>query len=96
LRDGISSGESVKEAKVAVYVDRLRKCKPNKKWRWTESCHLFAGSLEELHNFAASLGLKREYFQNTRIPHYDLTKGKRMLAIRLGAKEKEVHANALL
>ena len=30
-------------------------------------------SLDELHRFANRIGLKREWFQNKRIPHYDVT-----------------------
>jgi len=35
--------------------------------------HLVADSEQELHLFAQKLGLKREYYQNKRWPHYDLT-----------------------
>jgi len=71
-----------------IYVDSLRSCIPNRKWRWNESCHLFADSLEELHEFALKLGLKRSYFQaRSVLPHYDLTGNKRREAIEKGAKE---------
>lgn len=30
-------------------------------------------SLLELHHFAYSIGLRRDWFQDKRIPHYDLT-----------------------
>jgi hypothetical protein len=51
-------------------------------------CHLTADTLEELHAFAAKLGMKREWFQDkVDRPHYDLTPGKRLQAIRLGAVE---------
>lgn len=50
--------------------------------------HLFADSVEELHEFAESLGLKREWFQDKKnFPHYDIIKSKKVLAIELGAKE---------
>lgn len=50
--------------------------------RW---CHMVSDtSDEELHAFAARLGLKRGWFQGD---HYDLTASKRALAIRLGAQE---------
>ncbi len=46
------------------------------------------GDLEELHQFAERLGLRRAYFQpHALLPHYDLTASKRALAVRLGAKE---------
>lgn len=42
-------------------------------------------SEEELHAFADSLGLKRAWFQDKSLPHYDITPSKRTLALRLGA-----------
>jgi len=43
-------------------------------------------SLDELHAFAASIGLRRDWFQDKRIPRYDLTtQHKRTKAIRFGA-----------
>jgi len=50
-------------------------------------CHMISDtSLDELHEFAARLGLKREWFQNDgRTPHYDVCKQKRERAIVLGA-----------
>ena len=55
------------------------------------SCHLThsnptgEGALEELHAFADSIGLRRAWFQDGRIPHYDLTESRREAAIALGA-----------
>lgn len=53
------------------------------------SCHMSCdGDLEELHRFAQSIGLRREWFQNHRsLPHYDLTPNKRAQALRAGAVE---------
>ena len=48
-------------------------------------CHMTADTLEELHAMADSLGLKRSWFQNHRLPHYDVSKGKRIEAISKGA-----------
>lgn len=55
-------------------------------------CHMMSdlpdreANLEELHAFAAKIGLKREWFQDTvRFPHYDLSPNKRLQAIRGGA-----------
>ena len=46
------------------------------------------GELEELHEFANKLGLKKSWFQNKpKRPHYDAHKTKRDKAIDLGAKE---------
>jgi hypothetical protein len=42
-------------------------------------------SLEELHEFARELGLRREWFQMKSIPHYDLTGEIYDLAMKRGA-----------
>lgn len=42
-------------------------------------------SLEELHEFASGLGMRREWFQRKSIPHYDLTGEVYDLAIERGA-----------
>lgn len=40
----------------------------------TDGVHLVSDtSMKELHEFAKSIGLKRSWFQNKRLPHYDLT-----------------------
>lgn len=53
--------------------------------RWS---HLTADTPEELHKFAAKLGLLRRWFQHegTHRFHYDVTATKRLEAISLGAK----------
>ena len=53
-------------------------------------CHLTADTPEELHAFAARIGLKRQWAQVSRkgILHYDLTPGRRRQAIAAGAIEK--------
>ena len=50
-------------------------------------CHMMADDLTELHDMARKLGLKRLWFQQENYPHYDIGKGKRILAVSLGAKE---------
>jgi hypothetical protein len=54
---------------------------------WHRRCgHLVSdSSLEELHVFAASLGLRREWFQQKSVPHYDLTGPHYELALERGA-----------
>lgn len=53
---------------------------------YTDGVHLIADSLEELHAFALSIGLKRCWFQNHRHKHYDLTTRRKVLAaIEAGA-----------
>lgn len=71
---------------MAVYVDELR-VYPN---AWGPfrggSCHLTADTIEELHSFAQSIGLRREWYQHhRRLPHYDLTRSRRDLALARGA-----------
>lgn len=51
------------------------------------SAHLTTtGSIEELHAFAARIGLRRSWFQPRSVPHYDLSPGKREQALRAGAE----------
>jgi len=54
---------------------------------WHRRCgHLVSdSSIEELHEFAENLGLRREWFQQKNIPHYDLTGFVYDLAIERGA-----------
>ena len=55
-------------------------------WRGKLWCHMSADSMEELHEFANRLGLKRSWFQDAGgIPHYDLTESKRRQALAMGA-----------
>ena len=68
---------------MAVYVDSAIWGFAGCRW-----CHLLADDLDELHRFAAQLGLKRTSFQcapKAATPHYDLTAMERDRAIRLGA-----------
>ena len=74
---------------MTVMVDELR-CWPGARRPFHRgSCHLATdGALDELHAFAARLGMRRAWFQDHRIaPHYDLTPERRILALRLGAVE---------
>ena len=50
-------------------------------------CHMSADTLDELHDMAKAIGLKRAWFQDERVPHYDLSLSKRKLAIEQGAVE---------
>lgn len=68
---------------MAVYVD-------DAVWPWRGQlwCHLLADSLDELHSFAQSIGLKREWFQgHTKYPHYDMNENRRKIAVKKGAIE---------
>lgn len=57
--------------------------------RWTGGGHLQADTLDELHEFAERIGLRREWFQSKpgrpENDHYDLTRAGRDLALELGA-----------
>lgn len=67
-----------------IYVDEIFDYGKRGKW-----CHLATDSddLTALHLFAASIGLKRRWFQDHPLhPHYDLTPSKRELAIKCGAQ----------
>ncbi|MDM8521150.1 DUF4031 domain-containing protein [Anaerolineales bacterium HSG6] len=52
------------------------------------SAHLATDSddLSDLHAFAAKLGLRRAWFQDKRIPHYDLNRDGWLLAQKHGAQ----------
>jgi len=50
---------------------------------------MIADSIDELHSMADKIGVARKWFQNKRIPHYDICQSKRALAVKLGAKESD-------
>ena len=70
---------------MAVYVDDFRV-----PWRGDKWSHLIADTSEELHAFAARLGLHRSRFQHKPArpwkDHYDVPEAKRQQAIGLGAR----------
>ena len=49
-------------------------------------CHMVADSLDELHEMATKIGVRR-WFQSGSRPHYDICKSKRRMALRFGAIE---------
>lgn len=70
---------------MTVYVDQFP---DNSSWgKWAGGGHLLTTDLDELHAMADAIGLKRSWFQNKRIPHYDVQRGKRQMAIKFGAIE---------
>lgn len=79
---------------MSVYIDPQMSCMVSKAWRWPVACHLFADSVAELHLFAASIGLRREWFQLTHgtFAHYDLNESRRAKAIAAGAIELDRRA----
>lgn len=74
-----------------IYVDKLRPCQPNTNWRYSWVSHLTTdGDVEELHAFAKLIGLKREWFQDGKHPHYDIVGKKRFKALQWGAKQRQL------
>lgn len=66
---------------MAVYVDNAVF-----QWRGKRWAHLLADNLDELHAFAARLGIPRYAFQDKRSGvHYDIDSVMREQALRLGA-----------
>lgn len=66
---------------MAVYVDD--ECI---EWRGKVWCHMVADTPDELHAFAARIGLRRAWFQSQSVyPHYDVTLSIRSKALQLGA-----------
>jgi hypothetical protein len=79
---------------VTVYVDHAFAVGD---WgRWTGGGHLQADGVEELHAFAARMGLLRQWFQSQpgrpEKDHYDLTAAARELALSLGAVAEDRRA----
>ena len=79
---------------MTIYVDQLFTATPRTaqaRKHGTRWCHMTCdGDLEELHRMAERIGLKRSYLQDhvqRYLKHYDLTPGKRALAVRYGAVE---------
>ena len=72
---------------MAILIDSFRNGARGPIRYWHRRCgHLVSdSSLEELHEFAANLGLRREWFQRKSIPHYDLTGAVYNLALARGA-----------
>ena len=71
---------------MSVYVDEAIFRRWGRRW-----CHLTADTPEELHAFAARLGLDRSRFQRKPdrpwVDHYDIAEDKRSQAVALGAIE---------
>jgi len=66
-------------------------------WRGERWAHLLADTLDELHAFAALLGIPRRAFQDrTSGAHYDVTAAMRERAIALGAMPISRHRDRTL
>ena len=75
-----------------VYVDNAFVERRGRQW-----CHLLADSTEELHEFAAAVGLSRQAFHRAaRIPHYDITAKQRLLMLSKGVQSITVRQGIFL
>ena len=73
---------------MAVLVDELREY-PHVRWTVKHWCHMVSDeSFDELHAFAAAIGIPRERFQRD---HYDLPPALRERAVAEGAQEVTIH-----
>jgi hypothetical protein len=92
---------------VIIMVDELRsyphRANTTQGRRWfgegKQSCHLTitpGASLDMLHEFAAQIGMKREWFQADKFcPHYDLMPSRRVAALRNGAVFVDARAQVI-
>lgn len=75
---------------MSVYVDPIMNHGGSATFRWKQSCHMYADTLEELHAFAKRIGMKLAWFQTGgRLDHYDLTIARRAMAVKFGAIETD-------
>ena len=75
-----------------MYVDNAFVDRRGHRW-----CHLLADSVEELHEFAASIGLSKYAFHRAaRIPHYDVTAPQRQLLIAKGVRAITVRQGIMI
>src|SRR5262249_56012249 len=71
VNGGADHGASALPRQGAVYVDEAIW-----EWRGLKWAHLLADDIDDLHRFAAALGIHRMSYQGpprTSVPHYDLT-----------------------
>ena len=81
---------------MTCYVDTVREY-PEAGLRFAAYCHLLADDRDELHAFAAGLGMPRRAFQDHAWRwHYDLPAEFRPAALAAGARAVDFHAVALL
>lgn len=69
---------------MSVYVDA-----PIWPYRNMMMCHMIADTTEELLQMADKIGVQRKWIQHTGThrEHFDISKSKRVLAVKAGAKE---------
>ena len=72
------------------------------RWRGQLWCHVFSPDLDALHAFMASIGSKRDWFQEpgrtpgVSWPHYDANQRRRDAAIRAGAVPLDRHRTVVM
>ncbi len=76
---------------MSVYVDNMKA-----NFGRMVMCHMVADSLDELHEMADKIGMKRKWFQprDGVMAHYDISLSKRALAVQHGAKEITIRQSA--
>ena len=80
-RSGVRFGYSLRRRPKLVYVDDANVLKYGRGW-----FHLTADGMDELHAFAAGIGVPvRAFHRGARHPHYDITAHQRLIALRRGA-----------
>lgn len=68
---------------MATYIDNARL-----RFGRMKMCHMIADTLDELHEMAGRIGMKREWFQvDPSWPHYAVSLSRRNKAIEFGAVE---------
>lgn len=75
---------------MTVYVDELINYGWKLRGHIVSSCHMISDNidLQELHDMAKKIGMKREWFQDKpNRPHYDLTASRRAKAVEFGVQE---------
>lgn len=70
---------------MAVYVDA-----PGHRFGRMMMCHMLADTVDELHAMADKIDVPRKWFQPKSVPHYDICKSKRALALEYGAIEVDM------
>ena len=67
---------------MSVYVDNEKNAVGRMK-----VCHMMADTVGELHCMADRIGIARRWFENRRVPHYDICMKRRKVAVKAGAIE---------
>jgi hypothetical protein len=72
------------------------------RWRGQLWCHIFSPDIDALHSFMASIGSRRQWFQEPGLtpgvswPHYDANQRRREMAIAAGAVPLDRHRTVVM